>query len=495
MKPFDLFVTNGTIVTAWGEYRGSIAVAEGRVAAIVAPGIALPATRMIDASGRHVLPGLWHVHCHFREPGHTYKEDFESGSRAAAAGGLAFCIDMTNNTPHPTTLETFEMKKEAIADKAHVDYAIYGGGLYPKTCLDLGKAGAIGIKIFNTRHVKEVYPYITELGVVDHGILYELYEAIAETGLVGSVHHDDTEWCKRLTFRDYINPGKVANKDYMECYERGYMYGHGMVAGLASSLYYAQLTKLRLHVLHLGVMPVGAYEMLRHAKFDLKQDVTAELEAASLFMSREQAEKVGPFAYLWAHNPEAGWNSLRDGVADMLVGEHAPHSVEDVEPGWEDNFSVPLGITGAQEFVPLMLNAVNEGRMTLQDIARFCALQPAQRFGLYPRKGALELGADADITIVDLAQEAVFRKADMHSRAGHTSWEGMRVKGMPVQTIVRGQVVMDEGRIVGEPGLGRFTPGILAKESAPAPDPGRLRQAEAVAEAASHQAAAGPTLE
>ncbi|ACA19931.1 Dihydropyrimidinase [Methylobacterium sp. 4-46] len=495
MKPFDLFVTNGTVVTAHGEYRGSIAVVDGRIAAIVAPGVDLPAVRTIDARGRHVLPGLWHVHCHFREPGHTYKEDFESGSRAAAAGGIAFCIDMTNNTPHPTTLETFEMKKAAIAPKAHVDYAIYGGGLYPKTCLDLGKAGAIGIKIFNTRHVKEVYPYITELGVVDHGILYELYEAIAETGLVGSVHHDDTEWCKRLTFRDYINPGKVENKYYMECYERGYMYGHGMVAGLASSLYYARLTKLRLHVLHLGVMPVGAYEMLRHAKFDLKQDVTAELEAASLFMSREQAERVGPFAYLWAHSPEAGWTSLRDGVADMLVGEHAPHSVEDVEPGWEDNFSVPLGITGAQEFVPLMLNAVNEGRMTLQDIARFCALQPAQRFGLYPRKGALELGADADITIVDLARETVLRKEDMHSRAGHTSWEGMRVRGMPVATIVRGQVVMEEARIVGEPGLGRFTPGILGRDGGPAPDAARLHRAEAVAQAASRQVAAGPVLE
>lgn len=495
MKPFDLFVANGTIVTAHSEFAGGIAVADGRIAAIVAPGVSLPATRTVDAAGCHVLPGLWHVHCHFREPGHTYKEDFETGTKAAAAGGIAFCIDMTNNTPHPTTLETFEMKKEAIAKKAHIDYAIYGGGLYPKTCSDLAKAGAIGIKIFNTRHVKEVYPYITELGVVDHGILYELYEAIAETGLVGSVHHDDTEWCKRLTFRDYINPDKVQNRFYMECYERGYMYGHGMVAGLASSLYYARLTGLRLHVLHLGVMPVGAYEMLRHAKFDLKQDVSAELEAASLFMSREQAERVGPFAYLWAHSPEAGWNSLRDGVADMLVGEHAPHSVEDVEPGWEDNFSVPLGITGAQEFVPLMLNAVNEGKLSLGEIARFCALQPAQRFGLYPRKGALELGADADLTVVDLKKETTFRKEDMHTRSGHTSWEGMKVRGMPIHTIVRGEVVMDHGRIVSEPGFGRFTPGIMAADNAPRPDPERLHRAEVIAEAASHEIAAAPALE
>jgi dihydroorotase len=494
MRPFDLFVTNGTVVSADGSAPGGVAVQDGRVVALVGPGVELPASRTIDAKGCAVLPGLWHVHCHFREPGHTYKEDFETGTRAAAAGGYAFCIDMTNNTPHPTTLDTFEMKKEAVAKKSHVDYALYGGGLYPKTCEDLAKAGAIGIKIFNTRHVKEVYPYITELGVVDHGILYELYEAIAATGLVGSVHHDDTEWCKRLTFRDYINPGKVSARDYHDCYERGYMYGHGMVAGLASSLYYARLTGLRLHVLHLGVMPVGAYEMIRHSKFELGQDVSAELETASLFMTREQAKRVGPFAYLWAHSPEAGWDSLRSGVADMLVGEHAPHTVEDVTPGWEDNFSVPLGITGAQESLPLLLNAVNEGRLTLSDVARFCALQPAKRFGLYPRKGVLAIGSDADITIVDLGKETVFRKEDMLSRAGHTSWEGMRVKGMPVYTIVRGKVVMDGGRVVGEPGFGRFTAGIRAHASVH-PDVSGMRRAEDRAARAEHELAAGPALE
>ncbi len=462
MKPFDLVIKNGTIVTADGSYSGSIAAADGKIAAILEPDVAVPALNTVDASGRHVLPGLWHVHCHFREPGHTYKEDFESGTRAAAAGGITFCLDMTNNTPHPTTLETFEMKKDAVRKKAFVDYGLYGGGLYPKTCASLAKAGAIGIKIFNTRHVKEVYPYITELGVVDHGILYELYEAIADTGLVGSVHHDDTEWCKRLTFRDYINPGKVTSRDYHDAYAKGYMYGHGMVAGLASSLYYARLTKLRLHVLHLGVMPVGAYELLHHAKFGLGQDVSAELETASLFMTRAQADKVGPFAYLWAHSPEAAWESLRSGVSDMIVGEHAPHTVADVEPGWEDTFSVPLGITGAQEFIPLVLNAVNEGKLTLQDAVRFASVQPAKRFGLYPRKGTIEIGSDADMTIVDLKKETVFRKEDMHTRSGHTSWDGMRVTGMPVATIVRGSIIMEDGAIRGEPGYGRFTPGIGA---------------------------------
>lgn len=458
----DLAVINGEVVSPYGRVRADVCVDAGRIVALTAPGASPAAVRTIDATGLHVLPGLMHVHCHFREPGHTYKEDFETGTRAAAAGGITFCLDMTNNDPHPTTLEAFAMKQEIAGTKALIDFGLYGGGLYPKTVAALATAGAIGIKIFNTRHVKEVYPYISELGVVDHGILYELFEAVADTGLVCSVHHDDSEWCKRMTFRDYIDRGRIDSAAYRECYAKGYMYGHGMVAGLAASLYYAALTKVRLHVLHLGVMPAGANELVRHAKFDLGQDVTAELEAASLLMSGEQAAKVGPFAYLWAYAPEHGWEALTRGIADMLVGEHAPHAVAEVEPGWQDNFSIPLGITGAQEFIPLMLTEVNRGRLSLEALVRLCAEQPARRFGVHPRKGALNVGADADITIVDMHRRAVLTRADMHSRSGHTSWEGVAVHGMPVHTIVRGESVMRDGKVVGRPGYGRFTPGIAA---------------------------------
>ncbi|VVD87797.1 L-hydantoinase [Pandoraea iniqua] len=457
-QPMDLVIRRGRVHTPEGFSTLNIGIRGGKIVALTDDANTPPALRTIDANGLDVLPGLWHVHCHFREPGHTYKEDFTSGTTAAAAGGITFCIDMTNNDPHPTTLESFMLKRETIAPKALVDYALYGGGLYPKTVEALAEAGAIGIKVFNTRHVKEVYPYISELGVVDHGILHELYEAVADKGLICAVHHDDSEWCKRLTFRDYINPGKTSNRDYMEAYERGYMYGHGMAAGLAASIYYARLTGVRLHVLHMGVMPPGANELVRQAKAQ-GQDISGEMESATLFMTRAQAEKVGPGAYAWAYAPESHWAAVRDGTADMLVGEHAPHTLEEITPGWQDNFSVPLGITGAQEFIPLVLNAVNEGKLTLQDVARLCAEAPAKRFGQYPKKGRIQCGADADFTIVDMAQTQTFTVADMHTKAGYTAWEGIRTTGMPVYTIVRGETVMDHGKIVGTPGHGQFHPG------------------------------------
>jgi dihydroorotase len=459
-RPWDLVVEGGTLWTPTAAYRADIAVLDGRIAALGGP--FEDAISRVDASGRDVLPGIWHVHCHFREPGHTYKEDFATGSRAAAAGGVTVCIDMTNNTPHPTTLEDFEAKKAMVAPKSYLDYALYGGGLYPRTVEALAKAGAIGIKIFNTRHIKEVYPYISELGVLDHGILYELYEATAAQGLVAAVHHDDPEWCKRLTYRDYINKGRSDAASYHESFARGYMYGHGMVAGLAASLYYAGVAGVRLHVLHLGVMPVGAYEMVRHAKFDMGQAVTAELELASMLMTAEQVAKAGPYTYSWAHSPDAGWDAVRTGVADHLVLEHAPHTREDVEPGWQDMFSVPLGMTGAQEFVPMMLDSVNRGKLTLHDVARMASEKPARTYGIYPRKGTLQVGADADITVVDMQQETVFAAKDMLSRCGHTSWEGMRAKGAATHGIVRGKVVMRGGKVVGEQGYGKFVAGTAA---------------------------------
>jgi dihydroorotase len=457
---YDLVVENGIVVSSTTTEAKDVAVLDGKIAAIGGP---FPrAERRIDARGRHVLPGIWHVHCHFRDPGHTYKEDFETGTRAAAAGGITFCVDMTNNDPHPTSLDTFEQKKEIVAPKAYVDYGLYGGGLYPKTVEALAKAGAIGIKVFNTRHIKEVYPYISELGVLDHGILYELYEATRDVGLIAAVHHDDPEWVKRLTFRDYIDRGRTDYAAYIDSHSKGYMYGHGMAAGLASSLYYAGLVGVHLHVLHMGLMPPGAFEMVRHAKFDLGQKVSSELDFASMINTPEHVAKVGPRSCFTPSFPEESWKSIASGVSDVLVLEHAPHTLEEIEPGWRDMFSIPLGGTGIQEFVPMLLNSVNEGRLTLQDAVRLCSERPAQIFGQYPNKGAVAVGSDADLTIVDMGKEVVFRDKDMLSRTGFTSWVGLKAKGAAVGTIVRGRPVMSDGKILGEPGYGRFTPGTAA---------------------------------
>lgn len=458
----DLLIKNGTLVSPQGRYQADIAIREGRISAILRDTVQMEAAQTLDASGKHILPGIWHAHCHFREPGVTQKEDFESGTKCAAAGGITFVIDQTNNEPAPTTPESFLAKKNLVEKKSYVDFGLYGGGLHPENVKKLAAAGAIGIKVFNTRHVQEVYPYISTLAVTDHGLLYEIYEETAKTGLVCAVHHDDSEWTKRLVFRDYINKGKIDIYSYIEAYEKGYMYGHGMAAGLASSLYFAKIAGVRLYVLHVGVMPEGAYDMIEFAKAR-GQAVYAELEACSFLISKEMAKRIGPMSYLFAKNPGRAWESISSGLTDVLVLEHAPHTGEEIKLGWQDNFSSPLGVIGAQEFLPLMLNEVNRGRITLEKLVQLTSENPARIFGLYPRKGTLQAGSDADCTVVDLAQKHTLSSAESHSRSGWTAFDGVTVKGFPTHTIVRGQIIWENGQFTGAPGTGKFIPGAAAR--------------------------------
>jgi len=458
-----LLIKNGTLVYAHGRYKGNIVVKDEKIIAIVSQEQKVEADKTIDAEGKYILPGIWHSHCHFREPGVTEKEDFESGTRCAAAGGITFVIDQTNNDPAPTTLKTFLSKKELVEKKSLVDFGLYGGGLIPEEISKIAAAGAIGIKVFNTRHVNEVYPYITSLAVTDHGLLYEIYEETAKTGLVCSVHHDDSEWTKRLVFRDYINKGKIDIYSYIDAYEKGYMYGHGMVSGLASSLYLAKISGVRLYVLHLGVMPEEAYDLIDFAK-KRGQHVYAELEACAFLISKEMAKRIGPKTYLFAKNPEKAWESIYSGITDVLVLEHAPHTGKEIELGWKDNFSAPLGVIGIQEFLPLMLNEVNEGSLALEKLVELTSENPAKIFGIYPRKGTIQLGGDADFSIVDMNQEMTLSSEKSFSKSGWTAFDNVKVKGMPTHTIVRGQVVFENGEIKGHPGLGRFVPGHAYKE-------------------------------
>jgi len=458
----DLFIKHGTLVSTKGRFKADIAVRNEKIIALLSPDQKVEAKRTINAEGKYVLPGVWNVHCHFREPGLTEKEDFESGTKCAAAGGVTFVIDQTNNDPAPTSLETFLAKRELVQKKSYVDFGLYGGGLVPQEISRMAENGAIGIKVFDTRHVKEVYPYISSLAVTDHGLLHEIYEETAKTGLVCAVHHDDSEWTKRLVFRDYIQKGKIDIFAYIDAYEKGYMYGHGMVSGLASSLYLAKITGVRLYVLHVGVMPEEAYDLIGFSKWR-GQKVYAELEACSFLIPKEMAEKIGPRTYLFAKNPQKAWESIHSGLIDVLVLEHAPHPAEEIRSGWKDNFSAPLGVIGVQEFLPLMLNEVNKGRLSLEKLVALTSENPARIFGIYPRKGTIQIDSDADFTLVDMDREATLSSEQSYSKSGWTAFDGIRVKGVPSHTIVRGQVIFENGKITGSPGMGKFIPGAAAK--------------------------------
>lgn len=454
---FDLAIRGGTIHTAHDSYAADVYATGDRIAAIVAPGSGYPAQTEVNATGLDVLPGLWHCHCHFRDPGYSDKEDFETGTRAAALGGITFCIEQPNTKPIPVTREAFQEKVAIAAAKAFVDFGINGGGLLPENIEDLADAGAISIKIFNTRHVRDSYPYIPELNVVEHDHLFQIFEAAADAGILVSIHPDDADWARAIVDRKYIQKGRTSRADYEDAVTSGHMYGHGMVVGFMTAAYYADLAGTRLYTLHHGLMPLESLDAIRFAKHDRQTPLYAELELSAATLTPEHARRVGPKVFHVGREPKSEiWRSARDGTVDTLVLEHAPHTEADIASGWSDHFNIPLGETGVQEMVPMILTAVNEGHITLKDVVRLCSETPAKIFGLHPRKGTIEVGADADFTVVDMHAPGEYRDEDAASKVGYTSWQGMPYMGRPEYTVVRGTIVMSRGTIVGEKGYGKM---------------------------------------
>ena len=452
----DTIIRNGTLVTADERVRADVVVEGGTITGIEADATA-DAAEEIDATGKHVLPGLIHPHCHFRDPGLTHKEDFYTGQRAAAAGGYTFTIDQTNTDPSPTDLESWRAKRERAERLCILDHNHYAAARYPETIDALAETGTVGFKIFNTRHPTDTYPYDNELAVTDRGLLYELYERIADTDLPVAVHHDQSDWVEHVVERDYLEPGNTTAEDLHEAYDRGVLYGEGMVMGLAVSLELARLTGVELYVLHAGMMKAGDYELIAAAR-DRGQTVHAELELLPFMVDEERRAEYGPYAVVSGKDPDRAAERVRDGWATTMVNEHAPHTRDEIEPGWEEAWHMPLGLMGAQEHLPHVLTWVNDGRFDLEDVVQLEAENPARIFGLYPRKGSMQVGTDADFTIVDMDEKRTFTEDMVESKSGWTLFDGETFTGWPVRTIVRGSTVMADGEIRAEKGDGAFVP-------------------------------------
>lgn len=470
-KKVDLILKNGEIFTSYSRFKADIAIESGKIVAMGDVGILPEGKRSIDATGKVIIPGVIHTHCHWRDPGATQKEDFTTGSRCAAAGGITTAFVMTNVIPEPWERKRFESWKEIAESKCIIDYCLYGGigrkkeDYRPEEIPKMVKAGAIGIKVFNRMHVRAKYPYLSTLAITDHGQLYEIFEACAKVGIPITVHPDEPDFVRYLVLRDYIDKGRTDPVAFREAHAKGmYEYGYGMVTGTYDCAMYSHITGAKLLILHLGMMKEEGYDVIRDAKAK-GWDVHAEMECSALFMTKERADKQGPYCLLSGTlDTEASWKAMNDGTIDIAIMEHAPHTKEEIEIGWKDMWNCALGLMGSQEFLPLMLTAVNESKTSLQNLVKLTSENPARHFGIYPKKGTIRVGSDADLTIIDMEKEDVIKTENMLSKSGWTNWNGYKVKGTPVYTIVRGTIVMEQGKVIGEPGYGKFVPGPLAEE-------------------------------
>lgn len=455
----DLIIENGTVVTETDTFAASIAIRDGRIIAVGPASQMPPADETLDATGLHVLPGVIDVHVHFREPGMEEKEDWETGSTAAVMGGVTTVFEMPNTDPPVDTVEHFELKKSLAEAKSYCDFGIYG--VLAEHNLDqlepLAQAGAIGFKLFlgNTTG---------NLPCPSDGAVLEGFEILARIGKRCSIHAENSPilfWREdRLKAAGLEAPHHHLAARTDVC----------ALEALSKSCVLAEWTGARIHIVHESTSLSLPY--IRFYK-DRGVDLTVETLPQYLYLSVDDMDKPGGEKLRMnppirePYHQEPLWKALLDGTIDMISTDHAPHTP--AEKAGNRIWDIACGFPGIETSLPLMLTAVHDGRLTLNEYVKVSSANPARAWGLEGRKGAIQDGADADLVLVDLERRETLAADRLHSRGKVSAFEGQEVVGWPVATLVRGRVVMRDGKLMVPPGWGT-----TVTQDMPAPQPRNL---------------------
>jgi dihydroorotase len=451
------------VVSPDAAFSASVAVKDGIIAAVGDRAAMPPARETLDATGLHVLPGAIDVHVHFRDPGYPHKEDWESGTAAAAFGGVTTVFDMPNTLPPTGTAEALADKQRIAATKAHVDFGLYGllGEDTIANVPALVDGGIIGFKLYMGNTFGNIPSPST-------GAMLEAFEVVARTGKRISLHAETASIMarreQRLKAADRLDPlAHLASRPAVVAIE-----------AVSRAAILAEWTGARIHILHIS--SADELRPLREAKAR-GVDITGETGPHYLLLSSDDYARLGGVIRVnppvrEARNREPLWQALADGTIDMIATDHAPHTPE--EKTRNDIWTVDCGFPGVETQMPLMLTEVNRGRLSICDYVRWSAANPAKIWGLYPRKGVIQPGADADLAIVDLARSGVVEDARLQSRSKITPWNGWPLKGLPLHTLVRGRFVMKERTLISDTrGFGRS---VHAIQQMPEPEPKNLEQ-------------------
>jgi dihydroorotase len=428
---YDLLIRGGFCVLPWGQAQASIGVIGGRIATIGAP-TGATASEIVEASGLHVLPGLIDPHVHLRDPGDAAIESIPSGTRAAILGGFTSVFDMPNTTPAVTDRKTLEWKQAYVERESYCDVGIYIGATKQNVGELAGleqQHGVCAIKLFAGSSTGDLL-------VEDN----ENIEKVMRAGKRRIAFHSEDEY-RLQARRKHFFPG-APYASHMEWRDEECAF-----LGTRRILALARATGRPAHIVH--VSTAEEYEYLQ----SFRDIATAEVLVNHLTqIGPECYERLGGYAIM---NPpirgrrhyEAAWRAVRDGLIDTIGSDHAPHSRAAKERPWPETAA---GLTGVQTAVPIMLDHVNAGRLSLGRMADLMAAGPARVYGAVT-KGRIAAGFDADFTLVDLHRERTIENDWIASPCGWTPFAGMRVKGWPVATILRGNIVMREDEVISRP--------------------------------------------
>ncbi|GAD60493.1 dihydroorotase [Brevundimonas sp. BAL450] len=428
MSTYDLIVRGGEVANHAGRGRADMGVKDGKIAAI-GDLTQADAGEIVDAAGLTVLPGVIDTQVHFREPGLEWKEDLETGSRAAALGGVVAVFEMPNTNPNTTDPATLEDKLHRARDRMWTDHAFYIGGTH-ENADHLGELerlpGCCGVKVFMGASTGDLL-------IADDDGVRKVLRNVARR----ATFHSEDEY-RLEERRGLARAGDWTSHPEVRDAESAILSTRRLV-GLAREV------GRRIHVLH--VTTAQEIEYLAQHKDVATVEVTPQhltLEAPEAYERLKGLAQMNP-PIRSAEHVAGLWRGIDQGIVDVLGSDHAPHTLEEKARPYPAS---PSGMPGVQTLVPVMLTHVANGKMSLE---RFIDLTSAgaQRIFNIAGKGRLAVGYDADLTLVDLKAKRTIVHADMATRSAWTPFDGFEATGWPMATIVRGRVVMKDDELIG----------------------------------------------
>ena len=402
------------------------------------------ADKQIDAKNRVIIPGLVDGHAHLHDPAFTYREDFTTGTSAALAGGVTTVIEMVLTGPVDSP-ERVRAKIEEGQRLSLIDFSLHAGVMNSNNLPNIPEIAALGVRSFKTFTCKPYY-------VDDHTLMSLMRETSMWRSIL-NVHAED-ETIANENFQKLSEEGR---KDVMAHAE--WKPNLAEERAVKKVVQFARGTNARVHISHMstreGVMAV------RKAK---RQGVRVTIETCPHYLTftRKDMKKQGPYLKM---NPslkgprdlEALWRGLRDGVIDIVTSEHAPGTREEKEDGWEDIWKAWGGVPAIETMLPVLLSeGINKHRLSIQRLQRICCENPARIFGLYPKKGVIRAGSDADLVMLDLKMKRRVKAENLHQKVNWTPYEGWMLKGWPILTMRRGEIAFQDNYITGSTGSAEF---------------------------------------
>jgi dihydroorotase len=421
----------------------SLAIDDGKILKIGKEAIMPKAQAKTDLKNLLVLPGLIDAHVHLRGQEKAYKEDFYSGTAAAAAGGITTVLDMPNNDPVTMSAETLRNRMAEAKKKVLVNVGFYSE--FPRNVEEIAKIveeGAVAFKLFMTEQVGG-------LNIDDDRVLVEAFKIISGLKISVAVHAEDKTMLKKAE-----DEFKRANRNGIEAFLKAHS-ENVEVKAIKRLLSIAEQTNVHTHFCH--VSTENGLKAIVDGKKS-RMPITCEATPHHLLLSVDDLKRTGTLALTVPpvrekHHSTALWDGIKKGWIDILASDHAPHTLQEKKAKvvWD----VKVGIPNLETTLPLLLTEVNRGRLSIADVVRLMAEKPAEIFKLKSR-GCIKEGNNADLTVVDLNRKYKIEASKFHSKAKYSPFDQWVVEGKPVKTFVNGQLIMDDGEIVAKPGSGKI---------------------------------------